>query len=91
MVSSGFTNMNSLVYNNVGVPSWLSALNTGIKPSDNPNQVVNISMGTKELQERVIMAQNAIPLNQARVVPTRPFGGNGQSAFGGTGSPFGGR
>jgi hypothetical protein len=84
MVSAGFTNMHSLVYKGATAP-WLSKLNTALKPSDNSIFMpAKISMNSNELQERVIMAQNSVPLNQARVA--RPV----SSAFGGTGQAFGG-
>jgi len=91
LLSSGFTSMYSLVYRGA-MPNWIASLNKMLQPSNTPNIVSpipqKIALNTQELQERITMAKNAIPLNQARVTKN-PFGGNG-TAFGSS-SPFGGR
>ena len=89
MVCSGLTNMNSLVYK-IPIPNWLALLNKNLQPSAMLNSAP-VAINSTELQDRITMAKNAIPLNQARVVTPlatpSPFGS--RTPFGG--SPFGGR
>src|SRR6478609_7061029 len=71
-----------------GIPNWLAILNKNLEPSGVLGNMVGqqrIAINSTELQERITMAQNAIPLNQARI--TKPFGGG--TPFGGS-TPFGG-
>lgn len=69
LISAGLTPLNKIIYTSSKDP-FILALNERIAPTEMAT-VPQVSYSSTELQERVIAAQNAVPLTKQRVSPLR--------------------
>lgn len=69
LVSPGITNMHSLVYTDHN-EEFIKTLNTQLQPSSIFNsKVPQIAFSDTELQDRIMQANDAIPITQRKVAP----------------------
>jgi len=65
LVGAGITNMEKLVYRTNNV--FINQLNEAVKPTELTRLPTQVAYNTTELRDRIIEAQNTVPLHQATV------------------------